>query len=213
MREDYAKSLCGYLAVTKLEEANVFWATRYIYRTKKETLKNHENKVNFFLHKKLSEKYPVRNQKKLESRKKDRTTSIQRKSQNRKNWQKNKSAAKKEALTEKVELIKASNFVVNISKKKYQTWLNGLYLKLVESQKADKEDLRFDLNKFIRKIAWKAYFKDQGVTDNMDNDIHKSLRVKSKNYPEYSTPLIEEVKLKLQAWEKKEVLDEDRHPA
>ena len=75
---------------------------------------------------------------------------------------------------------------------------NGL--KLVESQKADKEDLRFDLNEFIRKLALKAYFKDQGVTDNMDNDIHKSLRVKSKNYPEYSTPQFEEVKLKLQAW-------------
>ena len=73
-------------------------------------------------------------------------------------------------------------------------------LKLVESQNADKVDLRFDLNEFIRKLAWKAYFKDQGVTDNMNNDIHKSLRVKSKNYPEYSTPLFEELKLKLQAW-------------
>ena len=73
-------------------------------------------------------------------------------------------------------------------------------LKLVESQKADKEDLRFDLNEFIRKLVWKAYFKDQGVTDNINNDIYKSLRVKSKNYPEYSTPLFEEVELKLQAW-------------
>ena len=70
---------------------------------------------------------------------------------------------------------------------------NGL--KLAESQKADKEDLRFDLNEFIRKLAWKAYFKEQSVTDNMNDDIHKS-----KNYPEYSTPLFEEVKLKLQAW-------------
>ena len=66
---------------------------------------------------------------------------------------------------------------------------NGL--NLVESQNADKVDLRFDLNEFIRKLAWKAYFKDQGVTDNINNDIYKSLRVKSKNYPEYSTPLFE----------------------
>ena len=172
-------------------------------KAEKETLKSHEKKVNFFLGKKPTEKYPVRDQKKLESRKKDRLRSTQRKSQMRKNWKRNKGAAKKEALKKKVEMIKASNIVVNLSQEEipdlaYIYLANGL--KLVESNKVDKEDLRFDLNEFIRKMAWKAYFKEQGVAELTDIDIHKSLRVKSNNHPEYSTPLFEEIKLKIQAW-------------
>ena len=120
-----------------------------------------------------------------------------------KNWKKNRRKAKVESLQARVKKIKDSNMVVNLSQctipdLAYIYLANGL--KLVESETVDKEDLRFDLNEFIRKVSWKAYFHRDGGGSTDDDEMHKALRVKSNKYPDFSTPLLEEVKTKIQSW-------------
>ena len=112
----------------------------------------------------------------------------------RKNWQRDRSTAKKEALKKTFELIKASNIVINLSHDEIPD-LAYIYLaiglELVESATVDKENLRFDLHEFIRKLSWKICFKTEGISESSNNDLHKALRVKSNKYPDYSTSLFE----------------------
>ena len=77
--------------------------------------KKHDKKVNFFQNKEPTEKFPVRNPQKLESRKKYRLRSVQRKTHMRKNWQRNRSTSNKEAIEKTAVSIKASNIVANLS--------------------------------------------------------------------------------------------------
>ena len=76
-------------------------------------------------------------------------------------------------------------------------------LNFVQAKVANKEDLKFDLQEFLRKLSWKAYFHlnpDQKSTSNTEGDLHADLKVKSKNYPIMSNPLLDEVKDKVLGW-------------
>lgn len=110
---------------------------------------------------------------------------------------------KSKSLQNEVLKIKTDNIVVNFSDVDipdiaYIYLAHGL--NFVESHKANTEDLKYDLNEFIRKLSWKAYFHENPSDNYATNDVHKDLRVKSQKYPDYANPLLEEVKTKVLGW-------------
>ena len=73
-------------------------------------------------------------------------------------------------------------------------------LGFVSSSKADIQDLKFDTLEFLRKVEWKAYFKDQLTTVSSTDDIHANLRVSGGKSPNIQHPLMEDVRTKLLGW-------------
>ena len=122
------------------------------------------------------------------------------------NWKNNRRQRKQDHLQKKVDDIINNNIVINLSSYDIpdQAYLYLAYgLGFVPSQRCSKEDLTFDVNDFLRKLSWRAYFKENPTPDE-DNipreDIHKDLRIPSKAHPHYKNPLFEEVKTKINGW-------------
>ena len=93
------------------------------------------------------------------------------------------------------------NIVVNLSKivipdVVYLYLAKGL--NFVPSKETDPSSLKFDAHNFIRKLKWKAFFKQHPEIQNADNDIvHRDLLVESNKHPDYQHSTIENVKIKL----------------
>ena len=73
----------------------------------------------------------------------------------------------------------------------------------VPSQKVDIEDLKYDAMEFVRKVAWKAFFKaNPNVETNSDaaSSLHNDIKVSGYTHPDFASPLLDEVKTKLFGW-------------
>ena len=80
-------------------------------------------------------------------------------------------------------------------------------LNFVESKTADKEDIKYDTQEFLRKLEWRAYFHEKGLDDSTDKEIsfehdeHPDLRIPSRKHPlGYHNPLFDEIKTKLKGY-------------
>ena len=60
--------------------------------------------------------------------------------------------------------------------------------------------MKFDTLEFLRKVEWKAFFKDHPEEVSNLKDIHEDLKVSSGKSPSTQHPLIEEMKTKLLGW-------------
>ena len=105
-----------------------------------------------------------------------------------------------------VTKIKQENTVINLSSQEVP---DAAYIFLskglgyVPTQKVDLQDLKYDTTEFIRKLEWKAFFKlNPGLeTDNKPtSNIHRDIKVSGFTHPEFSSPLLEEIKTKLYGW-------------
>ena len=74
----------------------------------------------------------------------------------------------------------------------------------VESAPANKEDLLFDTQSFIRKLEWKAYFKqcpDNGIDPYArGKDMYSHMHVTGTSHPSYKHPLLDQIKTRLLGW-------------
>ena len=105
-----------------------------------------------------------------------------------------------------VNKIKQENTVINLSTidipdAAYIFLSKGLGY--VPSQKVDIQDLKYDTEEFIRKLEWKAFFKANPEID-MGNDpsggVHRDIKVSAFTHPNFTSPLLDEVKTKLYGW-------------
>ena len=129
--------------------------------------------------------------------------------QRRKNnakYRRNHRRRRKEEMLAKVQKIKDNKLVINLSSmpeldpKIYLYLAKGL--NFVEVAKGDKEDLLFDAQDFIRKLAWRMFFKSTGH-DNQETDeedLHAHMKPKGTSHPDFSHPILEQVKTKLLGW-------------
>ena len=126
----------------------------------------------------------------------------------KKRWNNNRRLKKNNHLQEKVDNIINNNIVVNLSSYDIpdQSYLYLAYgLGFVQSKACSKEDLSFDVNDFLRKLSWRAYFKENPSPEEQDpgppqEDIHKDLRIPSKAHPNYKNTLFDEVRTKVKGW-------------
>ena len=137
-------------------------------------------------------------------RKKNKRSPEQRKSMNSR-YKENRKKHKAELLARKVAEIVEKKLVINLSSVQvpeqcYLYLAKGL--NFVESNKADREDLLFDCQNFIRKLEWKAYFKQRPWidSDSREEDIHGHMRVSGTSHPDYSHPLLDQLKTRLLGW-------------
>ena len=108
--------------------------------------------------------------------------------------------------TKEVEKIKKENIVVNLSNDEipaatYLFLAKGLGFVL--SRKVDKQDLEYDTSEFIRKLAWKAFFKanpELQSGDDASKTEHRDIKVLGFTYPSFTHPLLDIVKTKLFGW-------------
>lgn len=145
-------------------------------------------------------------QKLLEGKRRKRKSAKQRKRLNHRTRQ-NRKKRKAEALKIRVTEIIDKKLVINLSSKQipeqcYLYLAKGL--NYVESAAADKEDLLFDTQSFIRKLEWKAYFKQypesNPVIEDEVKDMHDHMRVTGSSHPDYSHPLLDQIKTRLLGW-------------
>ena len=167
--------------------------------------KKHNKKIDFHLkrdHKLPSEKYL---KPKYVKRKEHNLKTIQRKTIDRNNYRKSVKKRKSESLSKISEKIKQSNIVVNLSDKEIPD-LAYIYLayglNFVEAKILNKGDLKLDLQEFLRKLSWKAYFhiNPDARPPHDEEDLHSDLKVKSRKYPTLTNPLLDEVKSKVLGW-------------
>ena len=111
---------------------------------------------------------------------------------------------KQENIEAMVDKIKNENIVVNLSNQEVP---NAVYIFLqkglgfVPSHKVDLQDLKYDTMDFIRKLEWRAYFEaNPELQSNRDQGIHQDIRVSSFTHPQFSHPLLDEIKMKLLGW-------------
>ena len=103
----------------------------------------------------------------------------------------------------KVQEIIDNNIVINLSSLEitdhaYLYLAKGL--NFVPSKNTNPHSLKFDTQNFIRKLEWKAYFKQNPDLVNNDVNIHKDLFVESSKHPDYQHNCIEDIKIKLFGW-------------
>ena len=76
-------------------------------------------------------------------------------------------------------------------------------LGFIPSKKVDLQDLKYDTSEFLRKLAWKAYFKAnpdvQNKFANTDN-THKDIRISGFSHPNFTNTVLDDVKTKLFGW-------------
>ena len=73
----------------------------------------------------------------------------------------------------------------------------------MEAAPADKQDLLFDTQEFLRKLGWKAFFKQNphlSCDEMYKNDIHQNLRVTGSSHSHFSHPILDKIKTKLLGW-------------
>ena len=158
----------------------------------------HQKKIEFHLQRTSDYPQPLPGNSK---RKQWKNASKKKKRKSKERYKKNKKERKDQWLQRKTQDISTS-VVRNLSATEIPD-VAYLYLargmNFVESKQADKEDLRFDSQNFLRKLEWKAYFHENPKTDNsFEEDEHQALRIPSRNHPEgYNNPLMEEIKAKV----------------
>ena len=102
--------------------------------------------------------------------------------------------------------IKKENTVINLSDEEVPDAALIFLAKglgYVPSQKVDIQDLKYDTTEFIRKLEWKSFFKanpELEMANDPSADIHRNIKVSGFTHPNYSSPLLEEVKTKLYGW-------------
>ena len=143
--------------------------------------------------------------KKTSTKRRKRKSKKQRKQSNYNNRQNNKKR-KAEALADRVASIKSNKLVINLSQIDLPD-LCYLYLSkglnFVESASVDEHDLLFDTQDFIRKLEWKAFYKENpqlNTNEIYTEDIHKHLRVSGSSHPNFSHALLDNIKTKLLGW-------------
>ena len=71
----------------------------------------------------------------------------------------------------------------------------------VQSQKVDIEDLKYDAMDFVRKVAWKAFFKaNPNIEANNDPACSLHSNIKVLGCTDFRSPLLDEVRHKLVGW-------------
>ena len=144
-------------------------------------------------------------QKKTHAKKKRKWTR-NRKRKNRAKYKKKVKEKKKNKIAAIITKIKENNTVINLSREEvpdatYMFLAKGLGY--VPSQKVDVEDLKYDATEFVRKVAWKAFFKanpEIETNNDLSRSLHNDIKVSGYTYPDFSSPLLEEVKTKLFGW-------------
>ena len=138
--------------------------------------------------------------------KKKRKWTANRKKINRKKYKVKVKKKKQEKIRALVDKIKDNNVVVNLSNVDIP---DAAYLFLskglgyIPSTKVDPHDLKYDTTEFIRKLEWKAFFK---ANPELQSDNHLSgneyadIKVSSFSHPNFTNPLLEDVKTKLFGW-------------
>ena len=122
------------------------------------------------------------------------------------NYRRNRRKRRKEEILAKVQKIKDNKLVNNLSSipeldpKIYLYLAKGL--NFVEAAKGDKEDLLFDTQDFIRKLAWRMFFKSIGQENQLadEEDLHAHMKPKGTSHPDFSHPILDQVKTKLLGW-------------
>ena len=115
-------------------------------------------------------------------------------------------AKKQKKIKTIVNKIKDGNVVVNLSDEQVPDAAYILLAKglgFVPAQKVDMQDLKYDTEEFIRKLSWKAFFQanpDIQENNDLSGSLHNDIRVSSFSHPNFTTPLLEEVKMKLLGW-------------
>ena len=168
-------------------------------------------KLNATMNKKISfhigrQHSPIEFVKKKTHAKKKRRWTANRKRKNRVRYKKKVKEKKKKKLNDIVSRIKENNTVINLSTEDVP---DATYIFLskglgyVPSQKVDTQDLKYDATEFIRKVSWKAFFKanPELQTDNdPSGSLHRDIKVSGYTYPDFSSPLLDDVKTKLFGW-------------
>jgi hypothetical protein len=98
------------------------------------------------------------------------------------NYRRNRRKRRKEEMLAKVQKIKDNKLVINLSSipeldlKIYLYLAKGL--NFVEAAKGDKEDLLFDTQDFIRKLAWRMFFKSIRQENQLadEEDLHAHMK-------------------------------------
>ena len=136
--------------------------------------------------------------------KKKRTWTANRKRKNRLKYNMKQKEKKHQKVVSMVNKIKEENIVVNLSQEElpdcaYLFLAKGLGF--IPTRRVDIQDLKYDTNEFIRKLAWKAYFKANPELQTSTFDPkHQDIRVSSYSYPSFTHPLLDDVKTKLLGW-------------
>ena len=137
--------------------------------------------------------------------KKKRKWTAERKKKNRMNYRNKLKARKKEKIKSMVDKIKQENTVINLSDEEVP---DATYIFLskglgyVPSQKVDCHDLKYDTTEFIRKLAWKAFFKanPELAGNDPNSDVHRDIKVSGYTYPNFTSPLLDDIRTKLFGW-------------
>ena len=129
--------------------------------------------------------------------------SKRRKVLNRQNYKRNKKVKIRIKIENLVEKIKKENIVINLSSVEVPS-STTIYLAkglgFVKSCKVDIQDLKYDTLEFLRKVEWKAFFKDNpGLTSHLTN-IHEDLKISGGKSPNFQHPLLQEIKTKMLGW-------------
>ena len=138
--------------------------------------------------------------------KKKRKWTANRKRKNRINYRRKLKARKQSKIAEIVKIIKDGNTVINLSTEEIP---DSVYIYLskglgyVPAAKVNLEDLKYDTTEFIRKVTWKAFFKanpDLTTDNDLSSSLHRDIKVSGFTYPDFTSPLLEEMKTKLFGW-------------
>ena len=170
------------------------------YNTAKQLNGRMNKKVTFH----ASQHQPIDFTKGKNQTKKKRKWTKNRKKKNRINYRRKEKQKQKQKIKTLVEKIKESNTVVNLSNQDipaatYLFLAKGLGF--VPSSTVDKHDLKYDTAEFLRKLAWRAFFKANPELQNDNNTAeHEDIRVSAFTQPSFNHPSLEEIKTKLYGW-------------
>ena len=144
--------------------------------------------------------------KKIVQVKKKRKWTLNRKKKNRLAYKAKVKIKKQGKIKAIVTKIKEENTVINLSDEEVPDAALIFLAKglgYVPSQKVNIQDLKYDTTEFIRKLEWKSFFKANPELETVNDpsaDIHRNIKVSGFTHPNYSSPLLEEVKTKLYGW-------------
>ena len=166
-------------------------------------LKRLDKKVRFHLDRKQSStKQPSPNINRNVKRKR----TAKRRAAERKRYRKARHAKKVDWMKQHVEQNIKGKLVINLSSVAVPD-IAFMYLSkglnFVENKSVPKEDTLFDTKEFLRKMEWRAYYHQKLSESDQDTntekiDIHKDLRIRSRNHPlDFKHPLFEEIKTKV----------------
>ena len=197
---NYQKVLNG---LTTKEKDEVI---KIVKKQESEDVSRLEKKKAFHLQHTKKPTKPIPN-KRACKRQQHRDTKCQRQKDYKKKYRKRRNQRKQERLLTRIDEIK-STLVRNLSSVEVPG-VTYLYLarglSFVESRNLSKDELIFEAKEFLRKVSWKAYFKEKAdqkdaseLDSSFEDDQHKLLRIPSRKHPlHFHSPLFEEIKCRL----------------